>query len=178
MRTYSPKFRATMVAKMCGPNPRSANELAQEVGVHQSTLSRWLRAAGGSVESMSKKPTPLPPAGAPKRPQDWTAEERLALVLEAATLDDSDLGALLRRVGVHSSQLKEWRRAALEALGDGQRKYRGKRSPEARRIRSLEAELRRKEKALAEAAALLILKKKMEEYWGDEDDATERKNGR
>jgi hypothetical protein len=34
----------------------------------------------------------------------------------------------------------------------------------------LEKELRRKEKALAEAAALLVLKKKAEAIWGDGED--------
>jgi transposase len=37
-------------------------------------------------------------------------------------------------------------------------------------IRALEAELRRKEKALAETAALLVLKKKAQEIWGDRED--------
>jgi transposase-like protein len=174
MKPYSEKFKATMVAKMCGRNPRSANELSREVGVHQVTLSKWLRAASGSVETMTKPNTSRPQPGTPKRPQDWTPEERYALVVEAGNLDENALGGLLRRVGIHSAQLEEWRRAAIEGLGGEKKKYRGKRSPEARRIRSLEAELRRKEKALAEAAALLILKKNMETLWEDVDALTEQ----
>ena len=38
------------------------------------------------------------------------------------------------------------------------------------RIRALEAELRRKESALAETAALLVLKKKAQAIWGDRED--------
>ena len=49
-------------------------------------------------------------------------------------------------------------------------------SAEARRVRDLERELQRKEKALAEAAALLVLKKKAQAIWGDEDDDTDPKN--
>jgi hypothetical protein len=37
------------------------------------------------------------------------------------------------------------------------------------RIRALEQELQRKDKALAETAALLVLKKKVQEIWGDAD---------
>ena len=44
------------------------------------------------------------------------------------------------------------------------------------RIRALERELARKEKALAEAAALLILKKKTPDLFGDEDDDTDEGN--
>ncbi len=41
-----------------------------------------------------------------------------------------------------------------------------------KRIRDLEKELRRKDKALAETAALLVLKKKVQQIWGDEDEDT------
>ena len=42
----------------------------------------------------------------------------------------------------------------------------------------LEKELLRKDKALAEAAAIIILKKKVQSIWGDEDEPTDKKNGR
>lgn len=46
-----------------------------------------------------------------------------------------------------------------------------------KRVRQLERELARKEKALAEAAALLILKKKVESWQQeDEDDDTDGNN--
>jgi transposase len=47
-----------------------------------------------------------------------------------------------------------------------------------KKIRALEKELRRKDKALAETAALLVLKKKVQQIWGDEDDDTAGKNGK
>ena len=43
----------------------------------------------------------------------------------------------------------------------------GERSAERRRIRELEAELQRKDKALAETAALLVLRKKAQAIWGE-----------
>ncbi len=43
---------------------------------------------------------------------------------------------------------------------------------DARRVRALERELARKDKALAELAALVALKKKLELLWGDEDEST------
>lgn len=39
-----------------------------------------------------------------------------------------------------------------------------------KRIKQLERELSRKEKALAEAAALLVLRKKLRAYYGEEDE--------
>ena len=115
-----------------------------------------------------------------KRPQDWPPQEKLEVVLEAASLSEEDLGEFLRRKGLHQAQLDEWRermtKGALEELGSRRRSR--KASPEAKRIRELEKELRRKDKALAETAALLVLKKKVDAIWGDVDDDTDPRNGR
>jgi transposase len=66
------------------------------------------------------KPAPSPT----KRPQDWTAEEKWALVTEAATVPEAELGAFLRRKGVHEAQLAEWRAAAMAALQPPSRRER------------------------------------------------------
>jgi transposase-like protein len=105
----------------------------------------------------------------------WTAEQKLRIVLKATDLSDEELGAFLRREGVHEAQLKEWTKAATTALSSKPKSKQA--SPETKRIRALEKELRRKEKALAETAALLALKKKLAEIWGDEDDDTSTRSG-
>ena len=102
-----------------------------------------------------------------KRPQDWSAEEKLAAVLEAASLTEEEFGAFLRSRGLHEAQLQQWRDQMLVGLEPKPAKR-----VETKRIRDLEKELRRKDKALAETAALLVLKKKAQEIWGDEDDDT------
>jgi len=151
---------------MSGPDAVSASALARETGITQQTLSRWLRAAG-SVDPMSD-------SGA-RRPQDWTAEEILAAVTEAASLSDEELGAFLRRKGLCATHLEQWRARILSGL-DAPTRSSG-RTPEARRVKELERELRRKEKALAEAAALLVLQKKVRAIWGDGDGGTKPGSG-
>ena len=54
----------------------------------------------------------------------------------------------------------------LRALG----RKANRKDPKSQRIKELEGELRRKEKALAETAALLTLKKKARDIWGDNED--------
>jgi transposase-like protein len=110
-------------------------------------------------------------------PRDWTAEEKLNVVMEAAPIPDAELGEFLRKKGVHAAQLEEWRRLVIEALGRVKRPQSPKNSKDAKRIRELEKDLRRKEKALAEMTALLALKKKLEMLWGDEGESTRRKSG-
>jgi transposase-like protein len=95
-----------------------------------------------------------------KRPQDWSAEEKLAAVIEAASVAEGELGAFLRTRGLHQAQLQEWRQRLLASLSARPAGGAKRSQAEARRIRQLEQELTRKEKALAEAAALLMLKKK------------------
>ena len=56
--------------------------------------------------------------------------------------------------------------AGLEPLKKLSVEERAERNKDRDQIKDLEKELRRKEKALAEAAALLILKKKADLIWG------------
>lgn len=149
-----------MVRKMLPPSAVSANALARETGLNQSTLSRWLKEARtvGVMDKPAKK---------------WTFLEKLRVVVEASTLRDDSLGEFLRREGLFEAQLREWRVAAEAAFADVPKKS-SKTSAEAKRIKELEWEVLRKDKALAEAAALLILKKKAEAIWGAMDaDTTE-----
>lgn len=154
---YSESFKTKMVQKMLPPNGRSAGALAEETGLPQPTLSRWLREAGkvGVMNIPGRK---------------WTLVEKLRVLIEVSRLDESRLGEFLRREGLHEAQLKAWRVEVEAALGAGAK--RGTRSAAAKRIKELERELRRKDKALAEAAAILVLKKKVAAIWGDGDDDT------
>jgi transposase len=160
VKPYTEAFKSRMVRRLVGPTAQSANAVAQEIGVSQATLSRWLVAAR-NVSGMTRSV-----------PKQWTGVEKLRVVTEARGLSGSDLGALLRREGLHEAQLTAWRAAAEAALAEPTR-GRGRAAPsaEAKRIKELERELRRKDAALAETAALL-LKKKVDAWWGDADDTT------
>jgi len=114
-----------------------------------------------------------------KRPNNWSAEDKLKVVTEATALDDKQLGEFLRKKGLHQTHLEQWRLQMLDGLQSGFSKKKAKKMKvDANRIRSLEKELNRKDKALAETAALLVLKKKVQEIWGDEDDPTVGSNGK
>lgn len=100
---------------MAAPGGPSANALAAEVGVAQSTLSRWLREAStvSPVPRKKKRQAAVSSsqgAGSspkPRRPQDWSPEEKMRVLREADGLDGAELGALLRREGVHEAQLDQ-----------------------------------------------------------------------
>jgi transposase len=161
-----------MVQRLLMPNAPSASALSREVGVPQPTLSMWKRSFG-TVHSVSNKNTPGS-ASRPRRPEDWSAQERLRIVNEASKLADQELGEFLRHEGLHEETLEAWRRAALEGLQPSSAER--PRSGDRKRIKQLERELARKDKALAETAALLVLKKKVQSIWGDADDDTSEEN--
>lgn len=167
--SYSVGFRQKMLSKMCGPGRVTASELSRQTDVPQQTLSRWLRDAKlyGMTNSSNKE------KGTPRRPCDWNAEQRLEAVAQAASMNEDELGAFLRRSGLKSADLDRWKASMLKAVQpEALRRTKRRKSEEQKRILSLEKELRRKDKALAETAALLILKKKAQEIWGDPDDGT------
>jgi transposase len=157
---YSEEFKRSMVKRMTGARGRSVNALSEEVGVCQGTLSRWLRRYG-SENGMGKKR------------KEFGAEEKLEMVLEAAQMSDAELGEYLRKKGLHSVELARWKEEALSGLKT-EKRGRPKVDPEIARLRKREKELagnlRKKEKALAEASALLVMKKKAELIWGGSED--------
>jgi transposase len=172
VREYSEAFKRKLVQRMLLPNGPSANRLSEEVGIGQPTLSRWLREAT-TLEPVTKRRKPPAPKTRPieqKRPEDRSPDEKLRLVLESSALPEAALGEFLRRHGLHEADLAAWRDAALTGLSGAQSLP--SRSGEAKRVRELEKELRRKDKALAETAALLVLQKKVRAIWGDGDDDT------
>jgi transposase-like protein len=162
--TYTNAFKSRMVERLTGPNARSASELSAEVGVSQTSLSSWLRQAGTirAKVTVTKEP---------RVAKTDTAEGRLAAVLQASQLSEEELGAWLRTHGLHGAQLDEWRAAMLAGLAGRGASGVGT-GGHARRVKELERELRRKDRALAEAAALLMLQKKLRSVLGDEDDGT------
>jgi len=166
------------------PGGPCAQDLSRETKVPGATLGRWLKAAG-MVPGMGKAKRPsgdVPcssaPATKPERDsrstREWTALEKLRVLGDASRVKAEELGEFLRREGIHMAQLEEWRSDALAVLGGPARSG----NPEAKRVRELERELARKDRALAEVTALLVLEKKVQALFApsaEEGDSTNEK---
>lgn len=171
--SYSQGLRARLIQRLTGPNPMSATALSKETGISQQTLSRWRQQAStvSSVNAKKHKPQDPPPN---KRPR--TAEDKLRLVLAASGLSGTEMGEFLRREGVHTAELEEWRRIALAAAETALDGKPAQKSIDGKKVRELERDLDRKNKALAEVTALLTLQKKVQAIWGDEGESTPPKS--
>ncbi|WP_240722864.1 hypothetical protein [Poseidonocella sp. HB161398] len=104
--------------------------------------------------------------------EGWTSRDKLAVVIEAATLNETELGDYCRRGGIFPEQIVLWREACEQANAwdrTASARIAKETKDDRKRIQQLERELRCKEKALAEAAALLVLRKKVAAIWGPAD---------
>jgi transposase len=143
-----------MIERLTGGSPESARQGARETGISQQTLSRWLRQARSLPDVAAKRATS----------KMWSIDEKVRVLGEAAKLSGTQLTTMLQREGLLLAELEQWKLT----LGEDKASI-----ATTKRIRKLERELARKEKALAEAAALHILKNKVDHLWEDEDDDTE-----
>ncbi|MCU7899386.1 MAG: hypothetical protein KZQ66_04565 [Candidatus Thiodiazotropha sp. (ex Lucinoma aequizonata)] len=107
-------------------------------------------------------------------PTGWCAADKFAAVVETASMNEAELSAYCRERGLYAEQIVEWREAC-EQENDYDRNQNKRlkdiRKADEKRIKELERELNRKEKALVETAALLVLRKKPRRSGG-----TQRKN--
>ena len=94
----------------------------------------------------------------------WTAAARLQAVIATAAMDEAQRSAWCRENGVYPTELQQWKENATAALSEvpEERETPQQRRDTRKRIKELERDLRRKDKALAETTALLVLSKKFE----------------
>lgn len=147
MARYSEKFKGRAVARLLPPESAAVEVVAREVGIGAGTLIRWR----DEVQSM------------PARGRAWTAASRLEAVIVTAALDEAGKSGWCREHGVYPAELGKWQASATSALAEPEER---RASPQAtrqdrKRIKELERELLRKDRALAETAALLVLSKKV-----------------
>lgn len=157
---YSPERKAAVLTKMLPPNNMPLGQLAKQEGISEATLTKWRAEARAKGQF-------LPDANS--GPEGWTSRDKLAAVIETASMNAADLGEYCRRRGIYPEQLSVWREAC-ERANDWERAATSQITRETKddkkRIKELERDLARKEKALAEAAALMLLRKKAEAIWG------------
>ena len=153
---YSPERKEAVLKKMLPPNNQSIAALAQEEGISDATLYNWRQQARNEGRLMPDSDN---------TPEGWVSRDKFAAVLETASLSEAEKAEYCRERGLYPEQLDAWR-AACEQANDwsraSEKQVKAATRADQKKMRQLEKELARKEKALAEAAALLILRKKLD----------------
>jgi hypothetical protein len=94
----------------------------------------------------------------------YSAEKVLKIISETYSLNEEDLGIYLRKNGLHTNQLTEWRTSFLTSVNQPKLNL-NKKDERDIEIKDLKKNLRKKDAALAEVSALLILQKKANLLW-------------
>lgn len=157
MKRISPERKNSILAKLLPPYNMTVAVVAQMEGISEATLYNWRNQA-----KSEGKPVP----GADKNSEQWPAEARFAVIVETATLSEAEIAEYCRKKGLYPEQLIQWKQGFIQTENPGD-KAALKQSQ--KKIKQLEKELLRKEKALAEAAAILVLRKKLTDYYGETD---------
>ena len=154
---YSTEIKRIALDKMLHPGGASLSAISKEMNIPKDTLYYWKHKAknGGMSNTNGKK----------KRSN---LRDKMTSVLEARSLGEEELGRWLREKGLHESQINLWEQEIARALENTDGRG-GRDAKQNVKIKELERELNRKDKALAEMTALVVLKKKLSAILGEEE---------
>ena len=162
---HTQEFKEQALRKVRARGQRTQQSIAQELNISLATLKGWLQASGTPARVLPHVATPLPgdlPAA------QWMPSQRLQALNESHALSGETLHAWCREKGLFEHQLQTWREAFCAGAEPSARESRAVLRELQSQHEQLQRELRRKDKALAEAAALLVLQKKFQALWADE----------
>ena len=146
MARYGQQFKDAVVARLLPPESSPVEAVSQKVGISVATLERWRAAALAANDGNGS-------------PRQWTPAARLEAVIATAAMDEAACSAWCREHGLFPADLDRWKQDALGGLGEPRDDGAAEAKQDRRRIKELERDLSRKDKALAETAALLVLSK-------------------
>ena len=164
-----PEFKEQVLSKARQRGARTLADIAAEANMPLHTLKGWLK------ESRTSKAETVMPSRLPQSlpARQWSGAERLLALQESHGLSGEALHAWCREKGLFEHQLTAWREAFVSSPAPETAQERRESKAELKALQGkhevLQRELRRKERALAEAAALLVLQKKFQALLGGED---------
>ena len=164
MPHYSEEYKEKLVREMLSASGRSVLEIHRATGISENTLYSWKNKYGGGQEAE--------PGRGPK-PENWDGEKKLLVLIETAGLNNQELSEYCRENGLYIEQIEHWKEFAIAGTESGSLLTKGQRQEwhrDKKRVCELQKELRRKDKALAEAAVLLVLGKKAQVIWGEAEE--------
>lgn len=161
---YSEERKAAVLNKLLPPQNRTVVSVAAEEGISDVTLYSWLK-------QCRQQGVPVP--GNRGAGDDWSPEAKLAVVIETAPMSEAELSAYCREKGLFPEQVQRWKVGCLQGAGmqEDRDKAIHKQQREAlKTIKKLKAEVRRKDRVVAETTSLLVLSKKLEALYGETPD--------
>jgi len=151
---YSKEFKDSIIAKLLPPSNASVQDVAKETGIPKDTLYCW---------RVKYRNTSTGDSDQRQQSSNFSSEEKLTIVIETASLNETETSEYCRSKGLYPDQINGWKSVIKQSLTCKPSISKADRKTlqqQDKAIKQLQSELNRKDKALAEAAALLILEKK------------------
>jgi transposase len=155
---YTREEKDKLTARLLPPENCSPSALSSETGISKSTLATWKSKAerGNTYDKRT-----------------LSSREKFIMVLETYTMSEAELSRYCREKGIFTEDIKKWRLSCVDANGAetaDTKELKQEMQQDKKKIKSLEKELSRKEKALAETATLLVLRKKLSAILGETEE--------
>lgn len=157
------ELKEQALMRLLPPYSWSLRQVADEISCSPTTVLNWRKQLEEEGLLMPRKDQEI----------EWSADQIFTFVLESALLSEHELAEYCREKGLYVDQIKKWRSSCInantpESVTSTKLAKEGR--ADRRRIKALEKELARKEKALAETAALLVLREKYNALWEDKEE--------
>ena len=160
---YGPALREAILRRILPPNSEPLSKVARDSGICLQTLFNWKNQAIADGLSFPEE----------TETEKFTSKEKFHMVVESEALNETELAEYARTKGVYVEQLRQWREICENANGNHAAdtvQFNKVIKEKDRQIRAIQADLDKKDKALAEVTALEVLRKKAKAIWGDPED--------
>ena len=153
---YSQELKDALLRRIASNN-ESITKISREEGISEQTLRNW--------RDKARREGYAAP-GTDAIPDNWSTQDKFLIVVETASMNETELAEYARKKGLYVEQIKAWKDACMNANGGVAKEA----SRLNRELKDFEKERRKLEKEFAEAEALLVLSKKANALWGESED--------
>lgn len=105
---YSPELKDALLRRMLPPNNESITKISREEGISEQTLRNW--------RDKARKEGYAAP-GTDAVPDDWSTQDKFLVVVETASMNETELAEYARKKGLYIEQIKTWKDACMNANG-------------------------------------------------------------
>lgn len=105
---YSPELKDALLRRMLPPNNESITKISREEGISEQTLRNWR-------DKARKEGYAAPSTDAV--PDDWSTQDKFLVVVETASMNETELAEYARKKGLYVEQIKAWKDACMNANG-------------------------------------------------------------
>ena len=105
---YSPELKESLLRRMLPPNNESITKIAREEGISEQTLRNWRDKARADG---------MPAPGTDAQPDEWSTQDKFLVVVETASMNETELAEYARKKGLYVEQIRSWKDACMNANG-------------------------------------------------------------